>query len=345
LNILLLRVGRLGDMVMVAPAIRYLLDSNPEARFTLVTSPDGERVYRDFDPRLERIWTFPKDNLGRYLAGFRLRRWLQENSFDRIVCFENKKRYHSILSASTATEILTMKPDPGSYRYGALRALDFVGHPNPPSFRATRALLPVSEDGEKQAANMLARLGIADDDMLVGIHPGFSASRSVFRTSARRKKRWPAGTWAQLADSLTAWAKQTGIRMKILIDIVPEEAAIAREIASSSRCAIVVSSETPDFARYKSVLRRMDLFIAPDTGTMHLAAAMGCRVVALYAGGGPESSRDTPLYEDRLSIVRAANRTKAMDEISVEQVFEHATRLAGEYLPNDRYVPADAVLP
>lgn len=43
-----------------------------------------------------------------------------------------------------------------------------------------------------------------------------------------------------------------------------------------------------DFERYKALIERVDLMVTPDTGPMHIAAAVGTSMVALFAGKSPE---------------------------------------------------------
>ena len=52
MKILIIRVGRVGDMLMITPAVRALMDACPEAEFHMLTSTDGERVFKGFSAQL-----------------------------------------------------------------------------------------------------------------------------------------------------------------------------------------------------------------------------------------------------------------------------------------------------
>lgn len=43
MKILVIRIGRAGDMVMITPALSALIDKYPNAEITVLTSPDGDR--------------------------------------------------------------------------------------------------------------------------------------------------------------------------------------------------------------------------------------------------------------------------------------------------------------
>ncbi len=331
MNILLLRVGRLGDMVMVAPAIRYLLDTHPKAQFTLITSADGARLYRNFDPRLNEMWVFRKSNPGRRLSRLELARWLKTRSFDRKYCLETDERHHRILAAVPGETIVMTAPTTASFGHYSLDCLQLVGHPNPPAYRPVLPLFPVTMEGERKASELLTRLGINAEDIVVGLNPTFSAARRLFRRKAKASKRWPAASWAQLADGLTEWGEQAGVRVKTLIDVLPQETGIAREIATLSRRGILISRDSPDMARYKALLQRMNLFIAPDTGTMHLAATMGTPLVALYSTSNPEITGPLPLYKERFAIVRATDEYPTLHRIPVDRVLKSAGALLNAY--------------
>ncbi|MBW1768896.1 MAG: glycosyltransferase family 9 protein, partial [Deltaproteobacteria bacterium] len=75
---------------------------------------------------------------------------------------------------------------------------------------------------------------------------------------------------------------------------------------------------------------RCKLLITTDTGPMHMAAAMGCSVVALF---GPTAPWRTGPYGKGHKVIRAdvecspcfkkrCEHTKCMEEITVEKVFE-----------------------
>ncbi len=56
MNILVVRVGRVGDTVMLTPALSELIQHYPDAKITLLTSPVGKHVLKDFHSNVVDNW-------------------------------------------------------------------------------------------------------------------------------------------------------------------------------------------------------------------------------------------------------------------------------------------------
>src|SRR5258706_15077053 len=54
-RILVVRVGRAGDLVMIKPAVRMILDAIPEGELKLLGRWEGSRVVGGFDHRMSRV--------------------------------------------------------------------------------------------------------------------------------------------------------------------------------------------------------------------------------------------------------------------------------------------------
>lgn len=92
-------------------------------------------------------------------------------------------------------------------------------------------------------------------------------------------KRWPAGRYGEVARALG----EHGIRS--LINTAPGEEALAAEVeASSGGRALRVACSVGEMI---ALLRRARLFIGGDTGPMHVAAALGVPVVAIFGPTNP----------------------------------------------------------
>lgn len=51
--------------------------------------------------------------------------------------------------------------------------------------------------------------------------------------------------------------------------------------------AVTVLSGPPDFERHKALLQKLKLLVTTNSGLMHVAAAVGTPVVALFSGWSP----------------------------------------------------------
>jgi lipopolysaccharide heptosyltransferase II len=121
----------------------------------------------------------------------------------------------------------------------------------------------------------------------IGLNPG-----AFFGTA----KRWLPERYAAAGDTL---ARRTGARVAILGGAA--ERALGETIAASTcepTCVLCGETTLPDLA---GVLSRLALLVTNDSGPMHVAAALGVPVVAVF---GPTDSRETGPVGAAYRIVR-----------------------------------------
>jgi heptosyltransferase-1 len=75
------------------------------------------------------------------------------------------------------------------------------------------------------------------------------------------------------------------------------------------------------------LLQRAEVVIGGDTGPLHLAAALGTKVIGLY---GPTDPRRNGPYGQLARVIDRFPSTKSMDSISVEEVMKTLERVASE---------------
>jgi ADP-heptose:LPS heptosyltransferase len=69
---------------------------------------------------------------------------------------------------------------------------------------------------------------------------------------------------------------------KVLLIVGPEEKAVLQAVLSHAASAAVVIGEALAVPRFAALVSLCDLFLCHDSGPMHVAAAVGTPVVALY---------------------------------------------------------------
>jgi ADP-heptose:LPS heptosyltransferase len=305
MKILVVRVGKAGDMVMITPALRALLRLHPRHEFHLLTSPDGRRVLRGFDARITRVFICPTGILNEILHHRRIVRELKAESYEHVFVFEGDLRYHNLIGLTGAPASL-LRRDP-SLHYSEC-CLSLVRHPMGLPAQDTWIELPVTDEGRNRSTAYLREHGIGDNDVVVGFHATSSSnSAGFFRGRKRRLHRtWPAACFARLAGLLHEHAAAKGLHLRILMDVLPNEIRLVEPIVRMSAGRVSVVSAPPDFERYKAVLQRMALLVTPDTGPMHIAAAVGTPVVALFSGKAPEDCGPF-VPAEKYTVLRAEN--------------------------------------
>jgi ADP-heptose:LPS heptosyltransferase len=153
--------------------------------------------------------------------------------------------------------------------------------------RTTRILEPCfvpSRDDEDEARDVLS--GAGADEPLIVLHPG----------SGWPLKNWPAPRWRQVAAELGRT-----YRTRPVVAGTAAEQSLAREVAEGTP-AIDLAGRL-SLGALAAVHGRARLVVTTDSGALHLAAAMGARVVGLFGPGDPVLF--APLAPpDRVRVVR-----------------------------------------
>ena len=303
-KILVVRVGRAGDLVMITPALNALLAALPAAEIHLLTSAEGARVMRDYHPRLTRMWIYSRRFPRSLLMKSALTRAFVREGYERIYVLETKAAYGKWLR-QVPGKIFALPPDEPQGHY-CDRCLDVVQGSLDDLCPRGWVHLPVTAAGRKKARELLEENGVDPAAVLVGLHPTFSGSRlPLFRKRRDLGHRnWPPGHFARLGDLLRQQARARGREVAVVIDALPEEKPLVEPIIEAAGGAVTLLSGPPDFQRFKGLLEAMDVLVTPNTGPMHIAAAVGTPVVALFSRWAAE---DCGPYTDpdRRVILRA----------------------------------------
>ncbi|HUR45962.1 MAG TPA: lipopolysaccharide heptosyltransferase I [Candidatus Saccharimonadales bacterium] len=143
-----------------------------------------------------------------------------------------------------------------------------------------------------------------------------------------RNKQWPLRSFSTLCDSLLSHHG-----MCTILNCGPQEYALGEQVRSGCEMAKPIIF-TGSISALIALLRKASLMVGPDTGTMHLAAALGVPTIGIY--GPTDPARNGP-YGPRVTSLRAANlvtthrrRTPpdgSMDAISPAMVLDEVAAL------------------
>jgi len=119
------------------------------------------------------------------------------------------------------------------------------------------------------------RPGVSPTSIAIGIQVG----------AGRLVKQWPAERFAELAGRLGS-----AVHTTIVLTGAPEDRPIADVLLANLPPAtrVIDLVGTQDLVTLAAVLERLSVLVTPDTGPMHLAAAVGTPVVALFGPASPE---------------------------------------------------------
>jgi len=288
----------IGDAVLCEPAIAAVRALFPQAELTLLAKPAIAELFAH-DPDLHQILVYDDRGAHRGLTGkWRLAGQLRRHRFDLAILFQNA--FEAALIAflagipcrygyATDGRWLLLSdpvPKPVSPPHQVRYYLDLV-RPLGSESRERAPRLYLSSEDEAAMAARLEAAGIGAADVVIGLNPGSTYGGA---------KRWLPERFAETADRL---ARQ--FNAKVVIVGARGEETLAQSIAKQIRAKTVVLSGQTTVRELLAVVKRCATFLTNDTGPMHVAAAFGVPVVAVF---GPTDWRTTAPYGASHALVR-----------------------------------------
>ncbi|MCK4859698.1 MAG: lipopolysaccharide heptosyltransferase II, partial [Candidatus Omnitrophica bacterium] len=174
----------------------------------------------------------------------------------------------------------------------------------------------VSSDDEYWADNFLKENKIDKNDFLLILNPGGNWEL----------KRWPLENFALLGDKFIQKYKA-----KVIISGSKKDKELAEQISVLMQNRPILAAGKTTLKQLGALFKKTDLVIANDSGPMHIAVALDCKVIALF---GPTSFRITGPYSEQKNwsvIQKGGNyplpcygsvcpQERSMQAISVDEV-------------------------
>ncbi len=295
-----------GDAVISLPALEALHRRFPGAEIVLVAKPWVSEVYW-YHPAVNRQIIYDPEGAHRGRWGFgELIKTLRREHFDAAILFQNAFhaawmawRGHIPVRVGYAREgrssLLTQAvevPPRAAYGHDAYYYLQLLFRAGlidkPEPVRPLReARLTIAEAEKTWATRRLRGLRLDGPRVLVGLHPGASFGPS---------KRWLLDRFAALADRLMG-----ALHADVLIFGSAAEKPLAEEIARGMKCAPVLLAGETTLRQLMALLAQCRLVVTNDSGPMHLAAALGLPLMAIF---GSTDERATGPLGPRARVVK-----------------------------------------
>lgn len=299
-NILVRATNWLGDAVMTTPAIGTVREYFPDACITLLANPMVAQLFSNH-PWVDEVLVFDRKGRHRGIRGrFAMAAELKGRAFDLALLLPNSLDSALIAwlagiprrmgYATDGRGLLLTHKVPLSARMLTghqsgyyLAMLSYFGI----TVQEKPQLLVTAGEEDEKAAGILAAAGIERGSFVVGINPGATYGSA---------KRWYPERFATVADEL---ARRWGAR--IVITGGPGETKIAAEIEAAMTSPCCNLAGRTGVRELMAVIKRCNFFVTNDSGPMHIAAAFGVPLVAVF---GPTDDSTTYPLGDRVSIVR-----------------------------------------
>ena len=285
-RILLIKPSSLGDIVHAMPTCAAICRAYPKARLTWLVKREWVGLVERIEG-VDRVWPVESTFKG----------WLSQVSplraerFDLVVDLQGLFRSAAIgwLSGSPLLVGFANGREGSPWFYSRR-----VPVPQVEMHAVDRYLLVAKAVGaEEGTPEFRFRIPQTDYDAVdrllsrSGVTPG--TSWVAMNVSARwQTKRWPAASFAEIADRL----QQEGSGAVVMIGGPDERTDVAAVSRMMKTPAIDLAGATT-VGLLPALLSRASLLITNDSGPMHIAAALGTPVVALF---GPTSAARTGPY-------------------------------------------------
>ena len=301
-RILLIRPDHLGDLLFTSPAIRLLREAFPQARITYLVGPWSKAVVEN-NPHVDEIALCPFPGFTRrkkrsiiepYVTLLQHARQLRQENFDLALVLRFDHWWGALLAylagiprrvgydVAEVRPFLTDVVPYSSGRHEVEQNLALVERVSGFGFRVSGCRwqagswpleFHLTAEDEGFAEGYLAKHGVEDGDLLIGIHPGAGAPVKLWRNEA----------WAQVADAL---AQRYGA--KVILTGSAEESFLCRAVAEGMTTQPIVAAAKTSLGELAAIMARCRLVLGVDSGPLHLAVALGTPTVHLF---GPVDSR------------------------------------------------------
>ncbi len=278
-KILIIRFSSIGDIVLTNPVVRFLRRQFPGATIDFVTKKEYAELVR-WNRDLSNVILFDPASEG---ALAELRSRIRESRYHLIVDLHNSLRSRTLRAFSRARHVRVVRKQ--VLRRFLLVAFGKNLYKNPRSVTDrycdtvrrfgdpdTRVEFPLPDEIVATATGRLAAGKISSSDRLVGFAP----------SAKHFTKRWPMDRFVRLGTALAA-----SDRVKIVILGSEADSEYCADIAqlinagAGSHCAEPLAGKL-SLSESAVIAGLCSVFVTNDTGLMHLAAARGTRVVAIF---------------------------------------------------------------
>ena len=321
---LFVRLGSLGDVIHAIPSAAALRARYPDATIDWLVDPRYVPVLELVEGLNDAIPVDPRKSIVALLGTVRR---LRRAGYDAVVDLQGLLKSAVLARGAGARRVIGfgrehLREPAARFFYGEMHDAGSEPHVIRMNLALMRALgvenprvefplkLPRTVTGDMAAA------GFGPEGYAL-INPG----------AAWPNKRWPPQRFGALAAEIR---ERIGVRSLILWG--PGEEDIASLVVGASRGAAQLAPRTTIVDIF-AIARRAKVMVSGDTGPLHIAAAVGTPVVALF--GPTFAERNGPWSSDDITISRAARcfchyerkcrlLQPCIDDIAVDEVVSAA---------------------
>ncbi len=289
LNILLIKISSIGDVVLATASVKATRKNFPKAKIYCLIGEESRKILQNC-PYLDGIIVFDHKNKDKnFLKFLKLSRKLRKYRFDKIIDLQNNTKSHLLAFLSFARE---------TYGYNNKKCGFLLSNPvkNPlqeipavqHQFQVLNMLgIPYKENNflelwpsaqdKKYITGLLQTEWLSEKNKMVGINISASAKWKT--------KNWPIEQMASLCDILTSY------NIRVILTGVEEDKELGMQLLALTKSKPAVFIGKTDVLQLAVLIKKCKVFITQDSAPLHIAAAMGTPIVALFGPTAPERHR------------------------------------------------------
>jgi ADP-heptose:LPS heptosyltransferase len=333
---IVIRFGRLGDMVMMSAVLRLLHHRFATPCVVLGAGAWNSSLYLGH-PDVARVWSFTRHfPFVLSLTWWRVLRLLRRSDPSPIYVLEHQPRQLARIRRMLASSgidsarclFITDAPSQVDEHWidMSLRCarrtpdtLNPVDYPPPPAtFKATPRLRVL--DAERyEITDWLKERQLAGRQLVL-IQPGnfrtMSRRRDRWRQSNADDKSWPVENWVGLFRKVLTTLPEA----QFVLCGAPQEADMLREIQAAAAMPQVTVAAVP-LRRLLALCESGHSMISIDTGPAHIAAAMDLPLVVMYGSESPARWLPRSASGSAVIAVGGPPASTRVDQLSIDDVF------------------------
>jgi len=301
-KVLFLSPARLGDTLMLTPALSLLKLLKPDFLIDILGLTElGVSVYKN-NPHCEKIYTHAEiKHVDEFSQGY-----------DLVVAAHRDNKILELITQLKKPVVLIENADQEQCQ--AQQALSFIkvmfSEDKLPAQPIGYELFP----GEAEKSTIIQLLN--SDNLYIGMHLGCHGinKKDVWLPWHKldHEKLWPIKQFIALAKTLKARYPNA----QIVLTGGANEQLLAHQFKQKIDNVVDLTGKT-NLLELAALVERLAVYICPDTGTMHVACAMNTPLVALF---GPTNSNRTGPYPS--SPKRKVIKAKSLLELNQQSVVD-----------------------
>ena len=287
-RILIIKLVAIGDLVNALPTLKAIKKSYPQSRLTILVTPRVKEVVEGY-PYLDEIVYYDILGKDKGLKGlFRIIRRIRRENFDLVVDLEQYYRITSLISYFSGIpnragfdlagqgrrNLFTIKIPYLTEKHEVETFLEAASQIGADISEKGLVEIWVSLEDRKYVDRFLKEAGVSTGDLIIGIHPGTGPSAI--------SRRWQTEKYVVLADWMIS-----ELKAKVIFTGSPSETGRINEITETMTSPPIVAAGKTNLKQLAEISRICKLFISVDTGPLHIAAAMGTKVIGLFGPNTP----------------------------------------------------------